>query len=99
MEIGKCNKEEIYTIYFVNSPAPTAILVAVYPQLLNYPGWLWKSPELCFKDLCDGPTIQVTNTGAGKIWEKGAMRDYFGLSSAAITKKKIKSGTKHLNGV
>lgn len=97
METGKCNKVEIYTIHLLNSPAPTTILVAVYPQLLNYPGWLWKSPGFCFKGLRDGPTIQV-NTAAGKIWKKGG-RNYFGLSSAAITEKKIKSGTKYLNSV
>lgn len=98
MEIGKCNKGEIYTIHLLNSPAPTAIPVAVYPQLLNYPGWLWKPPGFCFKGLSDGPIIQVTNTAAGKIWKK-RVRNYFGLSSAAITEKKIKSGTKHLNSV
>lgn len=96
MEIGKCNKEEIYTIHLVNSPLLSLLL---YIQLLNYPGWLWKSPGLCFKDLGDDPTIQVTNTVAGKIWKKGALRNFFGLSSAALTEKKIKSGTKHLNGV
>lgn len=61
MEIGKFNKVEIYTIHLLNSPAPTAILavgaVAIYPRLLNYPGWLWNSPGFCFKGLCDGPTI------------------------------------------
>lgn len=67
MERGKCNKGEIYTIHLLNSPVPTAILVAVYPQLLNYPEWLWKSPGFCFKGPCDGLTIQVTNTAAGKI--------------------------------